>query len=138
MLPTDASDKTVTWTSADENVATVNAKGQVTFVSVGDTQITATSNSTPDIARQRACTGLELAQSIAFDNTQYSVLVNQTTQLYVSVLPETTTDKSVTYTVKNKKIATVDENGVVTGLKGGKTVVYAYTADGSKKRGGYR
>lgn len=134
VLPTDASDKTVTWASADENVATVNAKGQVTFMSVGDTQITATSNSTPGITASVPVRGLELAQSIAFDNTQYSVLVNQTTQLYVSVLPQTTTDKSVTYTVKNKKIASVDENGVVTGLKGGKTVVYAYTADGSKKR----
>ena len=134
VLPDDASDKTVTWTSADENVATVNAKGQATIVSVGETQITATSNSNPTVTASVPVRGLELAQGVAFDNTQYSVLINQTTQLYVTVQPESTTDKSVTYTVKNKKIATVDENGLVTGLKGGKTVVYANTADGSKKR----
>ena len=134
VLPTDTNDKTVAWTSADENVATVNAKGQATLISVGETQITATSNSNPAVTASVPVKGLELAQSLSFDNATYSVLANETVQLYVNVLPESTTDKSVTYTVKNKKIATVDENGVVTGHKGGKTVVYAYTADGSKKR----
>lgn len=134
VLPSDANDKSVAWSSADESVATVNAKGQVTFESVGDTKITATSNSNPAVTASIPVRGLELAQSIQFDNTLYSVLTNQTIQLYVSVQPASTTDKTVTYQVKNKKIATVDENGVVTGHQGGKTTVYAYTADGSKKR----
>ena len=134
VLPSDASDKSVTWSSGDEGIATVSAKGVATVVSVGETQITATSNLNPAISASVPVTGMALAQSIAFDNAVYSVNINETAQLYTQVQPEATTDKSVTYQVKNKKIATVDENGVVTGLKGGKTVVYAYTADGSKKR----
>jgi len=134
VLPGDANDKTVIWSSADEKVATVNAKGLVTLMSVGDTQITATSNANPTVTASIPVRGLELAKGIAFDNTLYSVLVGQTTQLYASVTPESTTDKSITYQVKNKRIATVDENGVVTGVGGGRTTVYAYTADGSKKR----
>ena len=134
VLPDDANDKSVTWTSADESVATVNAKGLVTIQSVGETQITATSNANAAATATVPAKGLELAKSIAFDNTLYSVLINQTVQLGVSVTPDSASDKSVTYKSKNAKIASVDENGLVTGLKGGKTVIYAYTADGSKKK----
>lgn len=134
VTPKDANNKSVLWTSADENIATVSSKGQVTFTGVGTTQITATSQADPAVSASVPVQGLELAQGIAFDNTTYTVLINETAQLYVNITPDTTTDQSVTYKVKNAKIASVDENGVVTGLKGGKTVVYATTADGSKKR----
>lgn len=134
VTPKDTNNKTVLWTSADENIATVNSKGQVTFTGVGTTQITAACEADPTVTASVPVQGLELAQGIAFDNTTYTVLLNETTQLYVNITPDSTTDQSVTYKVKNAKIASVDENGLVTGLKGGKTVVYATTADGSKKR----
>ncbi len=133
VLPTSANDKSLTWTSADESVATVSSKGVVTIVSVGTTTVTATCNGDPAVKIVVPVQGLELAQSVAFDSDTYSMLVNGTVQLNPIVLPDTTTDKSVTYKVNNRKIATVDENGIVTGVKGGKTTVYAYTADGSKK-----
>ncbi len=132
--PTTANDKTVQWTSADESIATVNAKGQVTLVSVGQTQILCASSADPAVSVAIPVQGMELAQSVSFDTSLYSVLVGQTTQVYANVLPDATTDKTVTYSVKNKRIATVDENGVVTGVSGGKTIVYATTTDGSKKR----
>ncbi|WP_350291311.1 Ig-like domain-containing protein, partial [uncultured Croceitalea sp.] len=42
--PSDADDISVTWSSSDENVATIDESGQVTAVSVGTTTITATTN----------------------------------------------------------------------------------------------
>ena len=49
--PNDAADKTVTWASADETIATVDANGKVTAVAYGQTTITATAtNGTPDDA----------------------------------------------------------------------------------------
>ncbi len=134
VLPTDANDKSIEWTSEDESIATVTSKGQVTIRGVGETTVSATSVDNPSVSASIPVRGLELAQAINFDAATYPVLINETTQLMVHVLPASTTDKSVTYAVKNKRIATVDENGLVTGLKGGKTTVYAYTADGSKKR----
>lgn len=44
VLPVNVSDDTVSWTSSDENIATVNENGVVTGVSVGECVITATSN----------------------------------------------------------------------------------------------
>jgi uncharacterized protein YjdB len=133
VLPDNASDQTVQWSSADESIATVSTRGVVTFVSVGSTTITAASTDDPSIMAAIPVQGRELAQSVAFDSDLYDVYLNGTLQLNPVVSPDTTTDKSVTYKVGNKNIATVDENGVVTGLKGGKTTVYVYTADGSKK-----
>ena len=42
VTPTDAPTPTITWTSADESIATVNASGVVTGVAVGTTTVTAT------------------------------------------------------------------------------------------------
>jgi uncharacterized protein YjdB len=133
VLPTSANDKSLTWVSADENVATVSSKGVVTIVSVGSTTVTVTCNDDPSVTASVPVRGLELAQSVAFDSDLYSLFLNGTVQLNPIVLPDTTTDKTVTYKVANRKIATVDENGLVTGVKGGKTTVTASTADGSKK-----
>ena len=48
VMPWTAIDRTVTWTSADEAIATVNKNGVVTGVSAGTTTIRATSNLDPD------------------------------------------------------------------------------------------
>ena len=45
VLPEDATDKSVTWSSSDEDVATVDANGKVTGVGAGEATITVTSNS---------------------------------------------------------------------------------------------
>lgn len=44
VLPKDASDKTLTWSSSDENVATVDENGKVTAVKAGNAVITATAS----------------------------------------------------------------------------------------------
>ncbi|MDD3412259.1 MAG: Ig-like domain-containing protein, partial [Eubacteriales bacterium] len=67
-------------------------------------------------------------------SSSYDVIIGQTVQLATQVLPASASITDVTYSVKNKKIASVDENGLVTALKGGTTTVYAVTADGSRKR----
>jgi len=135
VLPTNANDRTVSWTSADESVATVSSKGVITIQGAGNTTVTAACNADPSVTASIPVTGLQLAESVTFDSDVYNVYINETLQLSPIVLPANTSDPSVTYKVGNNKIATVDENGLVTGLKGGKTTVYAYAADGSRKKG---
>ena len=56
VLPLTLDDKTVTWTSSDESVATVDANGLVTAVGAGTVTVTASSNKTPEVTGSAAIT----------------------------------------------------------------------------------
>ena len=62
--PWYADDKTVTWSSDNEAVATVDENGLVTAVSIGTATITATSNLTPSISASCVVTVASLDQQI--------------------------------------------------------------------------
>lgn len=77
---------------------------------------------------------VRLAKSVAFAQKEYGVILGQTAQLSVTVSPEDTTDKSVSYQSNNPKKVSVDENGVVTALAAGKGHLTATTTDGSRRQ----
>lgn len=115
-------DKTVTWTSANENIATVK-NGVVTAKAVGETKITATVGT-----HKAECTVTVNAKLTGIKVTPDKVTVEkgQTANLSVAYLPaDTTDDKTVTWKSENENVATVDENGVVTAVAGGTTKIVA-------------
>ncbi|WP_027623901.1 cell wall-binding repeat-containing protein [Clostridium lundense] len=57
------------------------------------------------------------------------VVIGQNITLKATVTPDNATDKTVTWTSKNKDIATVDENGKVTGVKEGTAIIVAKSGD---------
>ena len=124
--PADTTDdKTVTWSSADEKIATVK-NGVVT----GTTKITATVGT-----HKAECTVTVNAKLTGIKVTPDKVTVEkgQKANLNVTYLPADTTDeKAVTWKSENESVATVDENGVVTAVAGGKTKVIA-TAKANNK-----
>ncbi|MGO4347620.1 family 16 glycosylhydrolase [Paenibacillus sp. MCAF9] len=71
-------------------------------------------------------TGVTLNQSTA------QLQVGQSVQLNATVAPSNATNKQVTWSVSGASIASVNQNGVVTGLAPGTTTVTATTADGNK------
>ncbi len=135
VLPKDTNDKTVLWSSADNSVATVSDSGVVTGVQLGQTVITATCKDNVNAASDVPVTVLKLASSVSFEQDSYEIVLGDSLQLNHTVFPANTSNQAVTYKVGNKYVASVDENGVVTALKGGTTTVTVTTADGSKKKG---
>lgn len=73
-----------------------------------------------------AVTGVSLNQSTA------QLQVGQNVQLNATVAPSNATNKQVTWTVSNSGVASVSQNGVVTGVSPGTATVTATTADGNK------
>lgn len=57
--------------------------------------------------------------------------INKPTQFKAEVYPSHTADKSVTWSVTDGTIATIDENGMVTLIKAGRVGIKATTNDGS-------
>jgi beta-glucanase (GH16 family) len=72
------------------------------------------------------------ATGVTLDQTIAEVNVSESLKLNASVLPVNATDKTVSWTVANSNIASVDQTGKVTGLSKGTTVVTVITADGGK------
>ncbi len=129
--PVDTTDdKTVTWTSADPNVAAVE-NGVVTGVSVGTTTITATvgnKTATCDV------TVTSPLKEIKVNPSEVTVLKNQSQTVNIEYLPaDTTDDKTITWSIDNSKVADIVENGAevtITGKKQGEAVVTATSANG--------
>ena len=136
VLPANASDTVLTWTSSDEAVATVK-NGVITGVKAGACTITCASRSDPDVTASvtvevhQPVTKIECANSAA----ELSLLVGESVQLSWNVYPDDATDKALKYRPSHGSIISVDANGLVTGVGRGITSVTATAQDGSGKQG---
>ena len=114
-------DKTVTWTSSDEAVVTVN-DGTVTAVGGGTATITAKVGEKTATAEVTVNVPLE---SISLDKSEAALKKGETVKLTVTITPEDTTeDKTVTWTSSNEAVATVTD-GTVTAVRGGTATITA-------------
>ena len=131
ILPEDATDKSVTWASDNEDVATV-VDGVVTAVAAGTATITVT---TVDGNLTATCevtvvTPVVAVTSVTLDLTELTLTVPETAILVATVLPEDATDKSVTWASDNEDVATVVD-GVVTAVAAGTATITVTTVDGN-------
>jgi len=121
--PDNASDKTVTWSSSNEQVAKVDASGKVTTVSVGEAVITAKAGE--KTAKCKVTVKPVLVASVTLDQTLIEVKVGESVTLTATVGPANATDKTVSWSSSDPSVATVDSNGKVTAVKTGHAVITA-------------
>ena len=123
ILPSDTNDdKTLTWESTNTSVATVDGTGKVTAKAGGETTITATSKN--NIVGTYTIK-VVVPMTNFTSNVQSLTLTKGTSQkIDTTITPEDTTDnKTITWTSNKPTIATVDSNGNVTGIAGGKATI---------------
>ena len=131
--PSNATIKSVTWKSSNPKVATVNENGVVTGVSAGTATITATAADGSGVNATCKVTVTEdiKVASVTLNKKEVTIKAGNTQALTATVSPSNATMKSVTWKSSNPKVATVDENGVVTGISAGTATITATAADGS-------
>ena len=134
VLPTDATNQSLTWSSSVEGVATVDPTGKVTAIKAGTTVITATAKDDSGISA--SCTVQVTVPTvkvtgITLNKTTASVVKGKTVALTATVTPDTATDKTIKWTTSNKNVATVSPEGVVTAVAAGTAIITATAADGS-------
>ena len=128
--PDYTSKKDVTWSTSDETVATVE-NGVVTAHKVGTATITATTTDGTNLSASCEVTVVATpASSIELDKSAVTLKATESVKLNVTVLPETTTVKDVTWSTSDETVATA-ENGVVTAHKVGTATITATTTDGT-------
>ena len=117
--PANATLKGVTWSSSNNGIAKVDKKGNVTGVKRGTVRITAMSRDGGNARANISIQVVQLAEKITLDKKELTVDVGRTGVLKATVLPTDTNDKKVTWTSSDEKIAKVNAQGRVTGVKVG-------------------
>ena len=132
IIPEIVTDLSVTWTSSNESVATVDTNGLVTAIAVGEAIITATTNDGSNLSASCKVTVIPtLVTSIEVTPTEYEGVEGSEFQLTAIILPENATNKNVNWSSSDEVIASISEDGLVKVLKEGNTVITASTTDGS-------
>lgn len=123
--PDDAS-QNVTWTSNNEEVATVDQNGEITAIKEGTAIITVTSDYDNSVKVTCEVTVSSIkAKSITLNKTEVKLCVDSKEALYETILPENTTNKNVTWESSNPEIATVNAYGEITAIKEGEATITA-------------
>ena len=139
LLPQNASNRKVTWTSSDETVATVNMYGSVSGRKAGECIVTCSSVSNPEISASIPVHVIQPVTDIQFRTPAgLSFYIGESRQLEWTVLPEDATIKDVTFKSRKPKVAVVDQNGIVTGIAKGQADIEVKATDGSNRYRVYR
>ncbi|MEN6338505.1 MAG: Ig-like domain-containing protein, partial [Clostridiaceae bacterium] len=135
VMPLNASNPTVTWSSSNNALATV-IDGQVTTYDLVATVYPTTVNITATAGSQSATCTITLKDptmltQLYLNKTTAAINVNDTLTLTATTNPTTATNKTLKWTSSNPSVATVDSTGKVTALTAGYTVIKAASTDGS-------
>lgn len=130
ILPQNATNKTIKWTSSDEEIATVDNRGRVEAIKAGDVIITAETSNGIKQNIEINIKEIEVESVEIIGNK--SLKVGESIPLEIKVLPQNATHKTVTWTSSDEETAIVDESGKVTGKKAGQVIITAKAHNGVK------
>ncbi len=119
--PADAEDPTVKWETSDVKVATVE-NGLVKAVSVGEAVVTAKAGG--QSATCKVTVSPVPVESVTLDKMALTLEIGASETLTATVAPDNATDKSVTWSSSDAKVATV-EGGVVRAVAAGTAQITA-------------
>ena len=136
MVPEDATEQKVVFSSSDEAVATVDAGGKVTAAGAGTATITV---KTEDEAFSVSCEVTVEAKTtvtvtgVSLNKVALELAAGKTAELVATVAPEDAPNKDVTWSSDKPAVATVDENGKVTAVAAGEATITVTTVEGEQK-----
>jgi uncharacterized protein YjdB len=127
VTPENAADKSVTWSSSNESVATVEQNGKISAVGVGEATITVT---TTDGGKTATCKVIVNKKAGAISYATASVNKTFGDANFTNELTKTG-DGTVTYSSSDTKVAEVDsKTGEVTIMGKGEATITATVEDG--------
>ena len=136
VLPENATDKKITYTSHNPAVASVNEEGVITALGAGSAKITITASN--DISKEINVTVTAVSVTdIVFDpalpGNPLLLSVGGNCPIHAKVQPENATDKNLTYTSDNEGVAAVDAQGQITAKAVGSAKITIKASNGVSK-----
>lgn len=137
ILPTNATNKCLEWTSSNPEVASVNPNSGLVYAkSAGTTTISATACDGSGVC---SCCTVQVfsvcVENIVICPTSLTMQIGEKSCLEVNICPTNATNQNIAWSSFDPNIADVDCNGCVTAKSAGTTYIYATALDGSEKAG---
>ncbi|MCI3922721.1 Ig-like domain-containing protein [Paenibacillus sp. TRM 82003] len=129
VLPAEASNPSVIWTSSNPLIATVDSNGTVTAVSGGQAIVTATTVEGEFTAQATVFVHVPV-QEVRLNKERVVLTKSQTERLVAELLPIGAEIRDVTWSSGNPNIAEVSADGTVTAVAVGTTFITVTTVDG--------
>ncbi|MCR5560605.1 MAG: Ig-like domain-containing protein [Bacteroidales bacterium] len=137
VTPADATDYTVSWSTSDQTVATVDQQGNVEAVGTGKAEITA-EITTPDIVFSATCnvtvtvpvekitifSGQLPDNYLVANDRTYEMKPGEQLTVWAEVWPEDASDATVSWSNSSPEVASF-QDGTLTAIKAGRTTVTA-------------
>ncbi|MDE5836939.1 MAG: Ig-like domain-containing protein, partial [Paramuribaculum sp.] len=129
--PEETTERELTWSCDNCDIATVDETGTVTALIPGTATVTTTTSN----GLTASCTVTVLrriiyAESISLDRSEAELIQGESVRLTATVSPDNTDNKTVIWSSSDEAVATVDATGLVSALLPGKATVTATTSNG--------
>ena len=130
--PESAKDKSLTWSSSDESIVTVDENGKVKAIKEGKATITVTTKDGNHKATVTITVSKEdiKVTGVSFSNTTLNLATGSSMTLKPTISPSDATNKGLTWKSSDSSIVSVSDKGVITGRKEGKATITVTTKDG--------
>lgn len=133
VLPTDADNKSLEWSSNTTTVATVTQDGEITALEQGEAIITAKATDGSETNASCRITVIKPIESISLNKNQLELNINETYNLIAKITPTDATNTTLEWKSSDDNVAMVD-NGAVTALNFGKAIITVSSIDNPKAK----
>ena len=127
ILPEEAKDQKITFSSSNPNIISVDQSGNIFGVSSGEATITATAEN--GVKGSITLNVYSKVEEIKLDIENLTLQEGESYNLKATIYPEDATNKNITFDSENNDIATVNQSGKITAIKEGTTKITVTSQD---------
>lgn len=124
---------TLVWSTTDKSIAKVSSDGKVSGVKKGTATVTVKVKGTDAKASVKITVGTRVT-SVSAGVSSVTLKKGESYDIDPVVKPSNASDKRVSYSTSNKKVAKIDAKGVITAVGNGTATITLKSADGSGKK----
>ena len=134
ILPEEAIDQKITFSSSNPNIISVDQTGNIFGVSSGEATITATAEN--GVKGSITLNVYSKVEEIKLDIENLTLQEEESYSLKATIYPEDASNKNITFDSENNDIATVDQSGKITAIKEGTTKITVTSQDSQESQNG--
>ena len=135
ILPQEASNHKVIYTSSNPAVATIDDKGNIKAISSGSTTITVKAEEN-SVKNQIEINVYSKVTGVSIDQTEIYMQIDDTFKINANIEPDDANNKNILFNSNNEQIAKVDDHGNITAYQQGETIITAFSEENNEIKQG--